>query len=285
MSVLISVVMITYNHENFIREAIESVVMQKTNFDFELIIGEDCSRDRTRFICEEYVQRYPKIVSLFPPQSNLGMMRNFARTLKKANGEYIAICEGDDYWTDPLKLQKQADFLRNNEKYAGVFHNVQAKYEDGEKSPLLYCHFSKARSISFTDLSYSNTIPTCSVVFRSKYLNFLPSWFVNLAMGDWALHLFNSQYGDFWYIPQIMGVYRITSSSSWAMQNQIRNIQYVIETYDKMIRGFSENPSLTRQLRKGRKRYVLRNRFLFFRILFRVLDKIYYYMQSRLKFL
>ena len=110
-NVTVSVLMITYNHENFIREAIEGVLMQKTDFPIELIIGEDCSTDGTRKIVMEYASKYPDIIRPLLPDSNLGMMKNFIETMQAATGKYIALCEGDDYWTDPYKLQKQVDIL------------------------------------------------------------------------------------------------------------------------------------------------------------------------------
>lgn len=111
---LVSVWMITYNHEKFIAQAIDSVIMQKTNFDYEIVIGEDCSTDRTREIVLEYKAKHPDKFKLLLQEKNVGMMQNFIVTLKTCNGKYIALLEGDDYWTDPLKLQKQVDFLQAN---------------------------------------------------------------------------------------------------------------------------------------------------------------------------
>src|SRR5271157_2282730 len=111
---LVSVFMITYNHEKFVGQAIESIVTQKVNFDFELIIGEDCSTDNTLDICNKYAKQYPDIIKLFPSEKNYGMMGNTVRVLYACTGKYIAMCEGDDYWCDPYKLQKQIDFLEAN---------------------------------------------------------------------------------------------------------------------------------------------------------------------------
>lgn len=116
--VLVSVFMITYNHENYIEHAIEGVLMQKTSFPIELIIGEDCSTDNTRKIVREYEGRYTEIIKAQYPEKNRGMNNNFLTVLQSARGKYIALCEGDDYWTDPLKLQKQVDFLEANPEYS-----------------------------------------------------------------------------------------------------------------------------------------------------------------------
>lgn len=117
---MVSVCMITYNHESFIVQAIDGVLMQKTNFSIELIIGEDCSTDCTRKVVVDYAEKYPEVIKLQLPNENKGMIRNFVETMQAATGKYIALCEGDDYWTDPLKLQKQVDFLEENEEYGLV---------------------------------------------------------------------------------------------------------------------------------------------------------------------
>jgi glycosyltransferase involved in cell wall biosynthesis len=99
--------------------------MQKTNFPCRLIVGEDFSTDKTRAICEQYALEYPDKITLLPSDENYGMMPNFIRTLKACTDKYIALCEGDDYWADPLKPQKQVDFLEENEEYSLCFHDTK----------------------------------------------------------------------------------------------------------------------------------------------------------------
>src|SRR5574344_1891550 len=120
----VSICMITYNQGKYIKNAIEGVLMQKTNFDFELIIGEDCSSDNTNSICVEYVEKYPDKIRLISYSENQGMIKNFIRVLEESKGRYIAFCEGDDYWIDPFKLQKQFDFLENNSSYGLIYTGV-----------------------------------------------------------------------------------------------------------------------------------------------------------------
>src|SRR5215831_15832736 len=124
---ILSVCVITYNHEEYIAEALEGVLKQVTDFPFEVVIGEDKSADRTREICESYAAKYPQI-RILPPEENMGMMKNFWRTWKACQGKYIAYLEGDDYWTDPLKLQKQVDFLEANPGYSTCFHNITMRF-------------------------------------------------------------------------------------------------------------------------------------------------------------
>jgi glycosyltransferase involved in cell wall biosynthesis len=121
---IVSVVMITYLHEAFIAEAINGVLMQKCDFDVELMIADDCSPDNTKVVVESF-KDHPNVkwINYIRHDSNKGMMRNFVWALEQVSGKYIALCEGDDYWTDPLKLQKQVDFLEGNDEFSGVFHN------------------------------------------------------------------------------------------------------------------------------------------------------------------
>src|SRR6185312_2892285 len=124
---MVSVCMLAYNHEHYIAEAIEGVLMQQTNFEFELIISNDASSDRTHEVISEFAVNHPKgkRVKYFNQQRNLGMQCNFIFALKACKGKYIALCEGDDYWTDPLKLQKQVDYISSHADCNLVFTGVQ----------------------------------------------------------------------------------------------------------------------------------------------------------------
>lgn len=126
---IVSVCMITYNHGNYITQAVESIISQQTNFDFELVIGEDYSTDDTRLKISELMKKYPGKIKPSFRESNIGMTRNFLKTTNECEGRYIAFCEGDDYWTDPQKLQKQVDFLEANTDCGLVFTNHYSKYE------------------------------------------------------------------------------------------------------------------------------------------------------------
>lgn len=118
---LVSVKMITYNHAPFIAQAIEGVLQQKTNFPFELVIGEDCSTDGTREIVFEYQKKYPDVIRVITSDQNIGMKKNGYRTIKACRGKYIAFCEGDDYWHHPEKLQKQVDYLERHPECSMLF--------------------------------------------------------------------------------------------------------------------------------------------------------------------
>ena len=181
--VKVSVAMVTYNHEPFIAQAIESVLMQQTEFGVELIIGEDCSTDGTREIVRAYAKRYSERVHLRLPEQNQGAGANFLATLKACRGEYIALCEGDDYWTDPHKLDKQVDFLERT-AHAFCYHHASYQYDDGTEAPQLPGIALRKPIARVEDLLFPVTVPTCSVVFRRCALPPLPGWYFELPFGS-----------------------------------------------------------------------------------------------------
>jgi glycosyltransferase involved in cell wall biosynthesis len=210
--------MITYNQESYIEKAIESVLMQKTNFPIELVIGEDCSTDRTREICMQYRENHPDIIKLRLPEKNMGMIPNFIENLLACTGKYIAICEGDDYWTDRDKLQKQVDFLESHEECSFCFHNAEVYYCNTGLSR----HFNiklKTGLYSTKDFLLKGCIiPTASILFRKKYLpNPIPGWFYSVITGDVALELLLSTHGDYYYMDEIMCVYRKNAINSLSL--------------------------------------------------------------------
>ena len=122
--------MIAYNQGHFIRRAIEGILEQKTNFNFELVIGDDCSTDGTTQIIESYAKAYPRIIRHIVRKENLGAKCNAEDLNKFLSGKYVALCEGDDYWTNPLKLQKQADFMELHPGFSMCFHPAVVLRED-----------------------------------------------------------------------------------------------------------------------------------------------------------
>lgn len=203
----LSICCITYNQEKYIGQTLEGMLFQQTDFDVEIIIGEDHSTDDTKKIIQEYQQKYPGKIRLMPHETNLGVRKNFAQTLLAATGEYVAICEGDDYWTDPLKLQKQVDYLDAHPKTDLCFHNCAIRNEDtGAEAPS-----NKAGQPVLTnvyDLINDWYIMTCSMVYRKNF-DKLPEWFTSVFNTDYALQmLITKDGGEIGYLPDTMAVYR-----------------------------------------------------------------------------
>lgn len=210
MSVSVSVCMITYGHSSYLEEAIEGILSQVTKFEYELIIANDCSPDNSDDIVNGFIKVHPKgnCIRYIKHQENVGMNKNFAFALQQCKGKYIALCEGDDYWIDDYKLQKQFNFLQNNLEYDLCFHNVYKLYQSSNKLH----YFNNVDLGSFapdlSDILQPRVgVPTCSWMFRREKL-VIPSWFYNCKMGDWPLLLFLVANGKSFYSSEIMGVYR-----------------------------------------------------------------------------
>jgi glycosyltransferase involved in cell wall biosynthesis len=183
----VSVLLITYNHERYIAEAIDSVLMQEVSFDYEIIIGEDCSIDATRDIVTGYSSRFPDKIRLVLSEKNAGECSNIARTLRACRGEYIAMLDGDDYWTSPRKLQKQVDFLENNPEFTIYCHNAISIYEDGSREAYMFNPDCQKEISTIDDLWTGNFIATCTAMLRREPVSHLPAWYCDLKWGDWPL--------------------------------------------------------------------------------------------------
>lgn len=202
--IMVSVCMITYKHEDFIKQAIEGVLMQKTTFQIELVIGEDCGPDLTREICIAYKKKYPNIIRLNLPEKNLGAQQNFISTYNLCIGKYIALCEGDDYWIDENKLQKQVDFMEEKPDFSLCSH---ASY-------VLMCGNLDEYNSEKTEYTIDDIIAgkfyfiTASFLFRRDCF-IIPDWFYKVKHGDYALELIVSLKGKIGYLPDnYMSVYR-----------------------------------------------------------------------------
>lgn len=173
---LLSICLITYNHEKYILDALKGIASQITDFEFEVVIGDDCSTDGTKKIVFEYAKKLPDKIRIITNKSNVGAILNVVRTLHACRGKYIATLEGDDYWTDPYKLQKQVDFLEANPDYGLVSSDITLINKEGEIIPdteLLKKQrkYAKSGNVFFNLIQY-NFINTLTVCFRRSLIDF-----------------------------------------------------------------------------------------------------------------
>ena len=232
----VSVAMVTYNHEAFIAKALDSILMQMTDFDFEIVIGEDCSIDNTRSILIDYSNRHPDRFKLLLNENNLGMFKNGLQVLEACTGKYIAILEGDDYWTSADKLQKQADFLDAHPESVICFHNAIMHYIDKSHEDHTYCNSNQKEFSTAEDLlKYGNFIPSCSKMYRKEFFE-VPDWISSLKMGDWPCDILLARYGNIAYINEVMGVYVIHNSGAWypLRQNWEEGNKANLEAYNRL---------------------------------------------------
>jgi glycosyltransferase involved in cell wall biosynthesis len=266
----VSVHMVTYNQEHFIVQAVESVLAQKTNFDYELVIGEDRSTDRTREILLDLQSRHPDRIRVLLTDKNLGPGPNAIRTLHECRGEYLAFLEGDDYWTSPDKLQRQVDFLETNPRCRICYHDVlYLSTETGKTWPMPFG--SKTPRAGLEDiLSGTCAMQTCSVLYRWRPDLELPPWFWHLPLGDLPLHcLVMREKEEVGFLPESMAVYRVHAGGIWsqgrhgadtsdaAVKARIRRATAFIEVYEILDRHYQGRYHQLLQKRIGHRAWEL----------------------------
>jgi len=224
--------MITYNQEKTIAQAIESVLTQEVNFEYEIVVGEDCSTDNTRDIVIQYQKRYPDKFHVLLNERNLGAIRNDAQVYKACQGNYIAGLEGDDYWTSPHKLQKQAEFLDKNPKCSGCFHRIWEVFEDGHKELSLVP--SVPRNYFTVDyLLPGGIIPTGAFMYRNGLWDDFPDWYYESGIGDYEQFIFTAQHGYIGYIDEVLGAYR-TYGGYYTSSSRVDKLLKRIKMYENM---------------------------------------------------
>jgi glycosyltransferase involved in cell wall biosynthesis len=210
--------MIAYNHERFVAQAIESVLAQQTTFPIEIVFGEDCSPDNTREIVRELAARHPGRFNLLFPEENLGMNRNLAATIKACRGQYVALLEGDDYWIDPEKLQRQVDFLDSHSECAICF--TRASVVNDENQPVDAPSAIREVKPIYSLKDYLSRVfqpRTCTVMFRRGLFGDFPDWFYGLPVGDFPLHVLNAEHGAFGFLDRVTSAYRIHTGGIWSL--------------------------------------------------------------------
>lgn len=224
----------TYNHEKFIRDTLDGFVMQKTNFPFELIIHEDASTDSTADIIREYEAKYPDIIKpIYQTENQYSKLPLLEEhVFPKITGEYVAFCEGDDYWTDENKLQKQVDFLDANPDFSICFHAIKVVHED-EPIPDSIFPDTNARFnrdvLTIYNLLCWNFIQTNSVMYRWRFnetLTLKDFESTTVTPLDWYIHLLHAQVGKIKYLDETMGVYRRHKNGIWSGDFETLNLAH-----------------------------------------------------------
>lgn len=235
--ILVSVAMTAYNQEKYIAQSLESIVTQECTFRYEIVIGEDCSSDNTRQIIQEYQQRYPHIIKPIFREANVGAQQNSVEVIHATKGKFIAFCEGDDYWMDTKKLQKQVEHM-NAHEYAGVFSKV--KYVDKSDTLLGYSADvpEEILPLSFEYLLQKNPVHTCSFMIRRDVLMEIEDIIMRAPYGDFVMFVASSFFGKLGFIDEVMAVYRknVGVMHTWTNANaQLMRID-ILNLFDEDIR-------------------------------------------------
>lgn len=224
----VSICCITYNHEQYIKDALEGFVIQQTSFPFEIVISDDCSKDSTRSIITEYKAKYPDLIRDVSPKQNLGIFANFRHVQDQAKGKYVALCEGDDLWSDPLKLQKQVDLLEADETLMLCCTDCSVVDQRGKEV------LSRRGGIVKDDLPGrynlrdffrdNHQYPTLSVVYRNTHREEVHDKHQHTAnpfLGDWTLWICLMIYGDMYYLNEVTCAYRVNPTSATHTANKV----------------------------------------------------------------
>lgn len=226
----VSVVTIAYNQERFIEQSVRSVLQQQTRFPVEYIIADDCSTDKTQVILQRLLKENPGAFALLQRDRNLGLAKNFRDSYNSASGQYIALLEGDDYWTDPLKLQRQFDLMESRPDCSICFHSVD--YVDESGNPLGRRHPKEFKELwNLDDLMQSNPVQTCSIVIRRSMLPQLPEFFLQLKLGDWPLCVLAARQGPLLCLEPSMAAYRVNGGGTWTGKSNAKKHAEITAMY------------------------------------------------------
>ena len=215
--------MVTYNHARYVAKAIESALMQRTRFPIEIVIGEDGSTDGTGAIVESYQRAHPDRVRARVRERNVGVHRNALETLAACRGEFIAILEGDDYWTSPDKLQRQVDLLDAHPEASLSFHQALVVDEEGNGSRIV--PDPRDGPFDLAALFRRNFVPTPSMVYRRAAFEGFPPWYPEIGAADWLLLILLGRRGTFAFIPEALCAHRQLRPGSWSAQSVVRRIE------------------------------------------------------------
>jgi len=244
MDYLVDVNIAVYNHALFLEKTLDSVLEQKTNFPFRLLIGDDFSTDGSIEILKRYEREFPDKIKVIYQPKNLGLNspeRNGIIILRKSTAKYIALLDGDDYWTDAYKLQKQVDFLESNPEFSICFHLVESLNDQGQIIGENNDQVSGPGVYTIVDLAKGNMIYTPSVVFRNMLNGELPDWFSKSFIGDYVLHMLSARHGKIYCIPEVMAVYRIHSAGTWSNGDLIFKTEKWTEMLGYLVEEFKYN--------------------------------------------
>jgi glycosyltransferase involved in cell wall biosynthesis len=215
---VVSICCITYNHEKFIRDALDGFLIQKTDFPIEIIVRDDASTDATATIVRQYQTKHPNLIrAIYHTQNQYALgKRAFPEVFAMARGKYIALCEGDDYWTDPLKLQKQVDFMESHPDCSICCHKLIERHENGLKADKIFPNIQGSQIFDKEYLYRNFFIRTCTVLFRNVDIEGLKLFQKGFQVGDSPLFHYYAQLGKIGFLDDCMAVYRFHDGGIWS---------------------------------------------------------------------
>lgn len=250
----VSALIVTYNQERYVAEAIESALRQEIDLPYEIVISEDCSTDNTRSIVRSYEHRYPDRIRVLYSPRNLGGVENFVAAWHECRGQYIALLEGDDYWTSPRKLWKQVLFLDAHPECAMCAHGATEVYEDKSREPVSWMSPGQREVSTIEDLLLDNFVYSCSAMLRSEIFSDFPRWVYDFSLSDVPLWIEAAQHGDIGFIREFLAVYRVHADGVWSGKDVVFQVEQTIELYERLNRdlNYRYDSTLARTLARFR---------------------------------
>jgi glycosyltransferase involved in cell wall biosynthesis len=231
---LVSVAMTAYNSEKWLARAIDSVLLQQTDFPVEIIVGDDCSTDGTLAVARACEKQHPSVVRVLERSKNLGMQRNFYDTFEHCRGKYIAWLDADDYWTDPEKLALQVQIMESEASVSVCGHFVRWISDEGNVIRKQFPIMSSGR-YGLKDIILRNFVPSPSILFRNGIHRELPSWFFDLTgLADWPLLVLAARSGDIVLLDRTMADYMLTAGSAYMGKGPLQRDILDLEFYERM---------------------------------------------------
>jgi len=231
----VSVLLVTYNHERYVREAIQSILMQVHDYPWELIVADDCSTDSTLSVIDEFIGKCDVTYKVLDSENNLGITKNYKRGFAACQGDYVAVLEGDDYWTAPDRLNSMVTFLEGNRGCVMAFNRFTVRNADSRRYnvqpwPLRGEEF---QLITVSDIITDNFIGNFSTcVYRNDVIHQLDDSLYELKVYDWMFNISVSQYGLIAYIPRVMSVYRQHSNGTWTQMSEVDKLKETLESIE-----------------------------------------------------
>jgi glycosyltransferase involved in cell wall biosynthesis len=253
-SVAVSVLVVTYNHARFVREALESAIAQRLPQRFEILVSEDCSTDGTREIVQAYADSHPDLIRLLLSERNVRSNEVVARGFRAARGQYVALLDGDDYWASNDKLRAQVAFLDARPDFTICFHNVQVVDERSQSTGRLWNAPGQPEVSGLQDLLRGNFIATSSVVYRRASVTEIPRWYDQFfPVTDWPLHVLYAREGRIGYLDRTLGAYRLHGGGLFSTLGEREKLEANADFY-RRLRAFSPGP-LAAEVARGQRDY------------------------------
>lgn len=243
----VSVIIITYNQQHCIDRAIAGVMHQRGDFDIELIVANDASTDDTLTHVKRWQRRYPQSVKIIDHPANVGFRANYLSAFRAATGRYLAMCDADDYWTDPGKLARQTAWMEAHPECAITFHRVINVYEPGGEKSL--SNGGQAIDTDITHLSRSNYITNMSVMYRRALVTDYPDWLAEASLPDYAYHMLYAAHGSIHYFSRPMGVYSQSAAGAWSLNGEAERLKMALDVRKRLIDHLPPDSPAQRGLR------------------------------------